>query len=99
MRTAAERFVVQLRRNEGFDPDALDELCEAIDNCGRSWVGSPSVPKSAALILAELFPAVEGCAELYPEHTHNRILEAAARVAQSVSASLDTPEGGLDPNL
>ena len=99
MRTAAERFVVQLRRNEGFDPDALDELCEAIDSCGRSWVASASVPKSAALILAELYPAVEGCAELYPEPTRTRILEAAARVAQSVSASLDTPEGGLDPNL
>jgi len=99
LRTAAERFVVPLRRNEGYDPDALDELCEAIDVCGRSWAHSPSVPKSAALTLAELFPAIDGCAWLYPDPMRQRIREAATRVAQSVSASLDSPEGGLEPDL
>lgn len=99
LRTSGERFVRQLRRNEGLDSDALDELCEAIDTCGRSWAGSPTVPKAAALILAELFPAIDGCARLYPDPVRQRILEAATRVAQCVSAGLDTPEGGLDPTL
>lgn len=99
LRVAGERFVVQLRRSEGFDPDALDELCEAIDSCGRVWAGRPTVPKFAALILAGLFPAIDGCAWLYPDPTHQRIREAAARVAQSVSASLDIPDGGPDLTL
>jgi hypothetical protein len=99
LRAAAQRFVVPLRRNEGFDPDALDELCEAIDRCGRVWSGRQAVPKLAALILAELFPAVDGCAWLYPDPMRQRILQAAARVAQSVSASLDNPDGGLEPDF
>lgn len=99
LRVAGERFVIPLRRNEAFDPDALDELCEAIDSCGRIWAASPTVPKAAALILAELFPAIDDCAWLYPDPLRQRIVEAAARVAQSVSASLDTPDGGLEPNL
>jgi hypothetical protein len=99
LRASGERFVVQLRRDEGFDSDALDELCEAIDTCGRSWAASPTVPKAAALILAGLFPAIDGCAWLYPDPMRQRILEAAARVAQGVSASLDTPDVGLDYSL
>jgi hypothetical protein len=99
LRVAAQRFVVQLRRSEGFDSGALDELCEAIDSCGRAWARSPTVPKAAALILAELFPAIDGCACLYPDPMRQRIIEAATRVARSVSASLDTPDGGLDPDL
>jgi hypothetical protein len=94
LREAAERFVLLLRR-DGFDPEVLDELCEAIDRCGRCWTRSDTVPKSAALILAELFPAIDACAWLYPEPTRQRIAEAAARVAQSVSACLDSPDGGL----
>lgn len=95
LRGAAEHFVLMLRREEGLDPEALDELCEAIDRCGRSWARSETVPKSAAQILSELFPAIEACAWLYPEPTRQRISEAAARVAQSVSACLDSADGGL----
>lgn len=96
LRTAVQRFVVPLRRSEGFEPEALDELCEAIDIFGRIWAASPTVPKAAALTLAELFPAIDRCAWLYPDPMRQRILEAAARVAQSVSASLDSPDGGLE---
>lgn len=99
LRVAAQRFIIPLRLNERFDPDALGELCEAIDRCGRAWSGQPAVPKPAALILAELFPAVDGCAWLYLDPMRQRIREAAARLAQSVSASLDNPDGGLEPDL
>jgi hypothetical protein len=99
LRVAGQRFVVPLRRNEGFDSAALDELCEAIDSFGRAWAGSLAVPKGAALTLSELFPAIDGCAWLYPDPMRQRIREAAARVCQSVSASLDSPDGGLDPDL
>jgi hypothetical protein len=99
LRAAGERFVVQLRRDEGFDSEALDELCEAIDTCGRRWAGSAVVPMTAALILAELFPAIDDCARLYPDPMQQRIRDAAGRVSHCVSASLDTPDGGLDPGL
>lgn len=94
LRESAEHFVLMLRREEGFDLEALDELCEAIDRCGRCWAHSDTVPKSAAQTLSELFPAIEACAWLYPEPTRQRISEAAVRGAQSVSAGLDSAEGG-----
>lgn len=89
LREAAERFMLPLRIGEGFDPDALDALCEQVDRCGRLWSGAPSVPKAAALILAELYPALDECAALHQDPLRLRIVHAAGRVRASVSASLD----------
>jgi hypothetical protein len=34
---AANRFVIPLRMNEGFDEQALLQLQEEIDRCGTVW--------------------------------------------------------------
>lgn len=101
MRSAAEVFLVRLRRDGDFDPEALDELCEAIDRCGRRWRSADAIPKEAALILAELYPAIHGCAWQYGETDPMRrqIVDAATRVQESIGAGLDNPRGGLDREL
>ncbi|MEU6509725.1 hypothetical protein [Streptomyces sp. NPDC046942] len=86
---AAERFVIPLRMNEGLDEQALLQLQEKIDHCGTAWREATHVPKRAALILAELHPAIEACAWLYEENMRQRIQEAGLMVSESVTAALD----------
>jgi len=86
---AADRFVIPLRRNEGFDEQALLQLLEQIDRCGTAWREEAHVPKRAALILAELHPAIEACAWLYEGNMRQRIQEAGVRVSEAVIAALD----------
>lgn len=86
---AADRFVVPLRMNEGFDEQALLRLHEEIDRCGTVWRGATQVPKRAALILAELAPSIEACAYLYEGDARRRIQEAGVMVSESVIAALD----------
>ncbi|RKE02893.1 hypothetical protein [Streptomyces sp. TLI_171] len=86
---AATRFVIALRMNEGFDKGALQELHEAIDRCGKAWRESDQVPKRGALILAELFPAIDACAWLYEGEMRQRIVEAGVLVSERVTVALD----------
>ncbi|MFG2481136.1 hypothetical protein [Streptomyces fagopyri] len=86
---AANRFVIPLRMNEGFDEQALLQLQEEIDRCGTAWREGTHVPKRAALILAELSPAIEACAWLYEDDMRQRIQEAGVMVSEAVTAALD----------
>ncbi|MFJ9352668.1 hypothetical protein [Streptomyces mirabilis] len=86
---AANRFVIPLRMNEGFDERALLQLQEEIDRCGTAWRECTHVPKRAALILAELFPAIEACAWLYDGNMRQRIQEAGAMMSEAVTTALD----------
>ncbi|MFJ8098769.1 hypothetical protein [Streptomyces griseofuscus] len=86
---AATRFVIPLRMNEGLDEQALLLLQEEIDACGTAWRKETHVPKRAALILAELHPAIEACAWLYEGDTRQRIQEAGLMVSEAVTDALD----------
>ncbi|WP_327399715.1 hypothetical protein OG194_05560 [Streptomyces sp. NBC_01288] len=86
---AATRFVIPLRMNEGFDEQALLRLQEEIDGCSTAWRNETHVPKRAALILAELHPAIEACAWLYDGDVRQRIQEAGLLVSETVVEALD----------
>ncbi|MFE2581719.1 hypothetical protein [Streptomyces sp. NPDC059378] len=86
---AAERFIGPLRLNDGFDQLALDELCRHIDRLGQEWRTAEVIPKSAALLLAELYPAISACADLYAGDERQGMIEAAVRVGERVTYALD----------
>jgi hypothetical protein len=86
---AAEGFIIPLRLNDGFDELALEELCRQIDRLGQQWRTSEVIPKSGALILSELYPAICACADLYSGDERQRMIEAAARVWERVIFALD----------
>ena len=86
---AAEGFIGPLRLNDGFDELALNELCRHIDRLGQQWRTSEVIPKSAALILSELYPAISACADLYSGDERQRMIEAAVRVGERVTFALD----------
>lgn len=86
---AADGFIVPLRLNDGFDQLALDELCRQIDRLGQQWRTAEVIPKSAALILSELYPAISACADLYTGDERQRMIDAAVRVGERVTFALD----------
>lgn len=47
------------------------------------------MPKRAALILAELHPAIEACAWLYDGDVRQRVQEAGLLVSEAVVEALD----------
>ncbi|MEV0982585.1 hypothetical protein [Streptomyces sp. NPDC049915] len=81
--------MIPLRLNEGFDEQTLVQLREEIERCGTAWRGATKVPKRAALILAELFPAIAACAWLYEGDMRQRIQEAGLMVWEAVTVALD----------
>ncbi|WP_328976256.1 hypothetical protein [Streptomyces canus] len=86
---AAEGFIGPLRLNDGFDQLALDELCSQIDRLGQQWRTAEVIPKSAALLLSELYPSISACADLYTRDERQRMIEAAVRVGERVTFALD----------
>ncbi|MEW1773843.1 hypothetical protein [Streptomyces sp. NPDC086777] len=86
---AADRFVIPLRMNGGVDEQAFLRLLEEIDRCGTAWREETHVPKRAALILAEIHPAIEACAWLYEGDMRQRVQEAGPAVSEAVTAALD----------
>ncbi|MEV6052056.1 hypothetical protein [Streptomyces sp. NPDC052107] len=93
---AAEAFIGPLRLNDGFDQLALDELCRQIDRLGQQWRTSEVIPKSVALLLSELYPAICACADLYSGDERRRMIEAAVRVGERVTYAFDpTGEPGM----
>lgn len=86
---AAEGFIGPLRLNDGFVQLALDELCRQIDRLGEQWRAAEVIPKSAALLLSELYPAISACADLYAGDERQRMIDAAVRVGERVTYALD----------
>jgi len=85
------RFLVPLRTGDGLDDLALGDLSSALRNCAAAWQGRDMIPKRAASILAELFPAVEGCAAHYDQDYARRILDSCIALHDLVVACTTEP--------
>lgn len=85
---AAEAFSVPLRTGAGVNPQRLNDLCDALRVCAREWAEAAAIPKAAANVLVDLFPAVESCSYLpfYEADEAQRIRDAAQILGDLVRA-------------
>lgn len=74
---AAREFVVGLRMREGVSEAAFQRLSSALRTCASSWEGLAEIPRRAANVLVDIFPATESSADLYDGEERNRIQEMA----------------------
>ena len=81
---AAEALLVPLRMGQGLDDQALANLELALDEFARQWRSEPLIPKRAASVLAEIWPAMEASSELYADERGPRIREEAVRLSDRV---------------
>lgn len=83
---AVEGFVVRLRQGEGFDKRRFDRLCKVLRACAKEWSQADAIPKVAANVLVDLFPAIESCSYLpfYRDGEAQRIRDAAQKIGELV---------------
>jgi hypothetical protein len=89
---AVESVLVPLRMGQGLDDIALAGLEAAIDSFADHWSGERLIPKQAAAIVAEIWPALDSCAALYDEAGSDLIRRVAARLTERVSRCFLEPE-------
>ncbi|MEZ4864109.1 MAG: hypothetical protein R3C14_22535 [Caldilineaceae bacterium] len=81
---ASEQFLVPLRMMDGFAQEKFDYLCQALRSCIVAWNNDDSIPKLAANILVDLYPATISSSYLYPEEVGAEIREHAEVLADLV---------------
>lgn len=83
---ASEAFDVPLRLGEGFDEQRFAHLCQALRACAQEWAEAEVIPKVAANVLVDLFPAIESCSYLpfYHGEEAQRIRDAAQTLGDLV---------------
>lgn len=81
---AASEFVVGLRMRDGVSEDAFQRLSSALRSCASSWEGIDEIPRRAANVLVDIFPATESSAHLYDGEERNRIQEMALELHELI---------------
>ena len=71
--SAIERLAVPLRMGDGVDEQALDDLRRTLSDAAVRWRTEDVVPKRAAALLVELYPALVGTVDLYEGGDAERI--------------------------
>ncbi|WP_043265911.1 hypothetical protein [Streptomyces sp. CT34] len=90
-----ERFDVSLRMRRGFDEMAFNQLKTALAQCAESWASSDTIPRLAANILVDIFPATEGNSPLYSGPEAEKITEAAYELQELVTECVAVDEESL----
>ena len=57
--SAASEFIIGLRMREGVSEGAFQRLSSALRSCASAWDGLDEIPRLAANVLVDIFPAVE----------------------------------------
>jgi hypothetical protein len=82
--TAAERFTVPLRMGQGIDDIAYESLRDALRMCAIAWRTEDLVPKVAANVLVDLYPAVEASSYIYGDDYGPRVRAIAEEIGDLV---------------
>jgi hypothetical protein len=91
---AAVKFTVPLRMGDGMDEIALNALRQALRRCADAWRHEVSIPKRAAHVLVDLFPAIEGDSHLYEEDYAKLVRDVALEISDLVTECV-----ALDPSV
>ena len=92
LQAAADDFLSILELNEGPSELFRARLCDLILECGNVWTGKLPIPKKAALIFSELYPAIVRYSPFADETRRQEIESAAALILECILISLD-PRG------
>lgn len=82
--SAASEFTVGLRMREGVSEAAFQRLSSVLRSCAYSWEGLAEIPRRAANVLVDIFPATESSADLYDGEERDRIQEMAFQLHELI---------------
>ena len=81
---AWQAFDIPVREGAGIDERLLENLKTALQAFAESWASSDSIPRMAANILVDIYPATESNASLYDETESEKITQAAYELHELV---------------
>jgi hypothetical protein len=91
---ASRVFDEALNERRGLDEAALRRLQSALKRCAAEWEGRHDIPRMAANVLVDLFPATQSIADAYDGDERLRIQEAAFHLQDLVMECV-----GVDPRV
>ncbi|MEU1800648.1 hypothetical protein [Streptomyces sp. NPDC019937] len=83
---ALNSLTLPLQSNEGLDEEALEKVFDTIRQCEQEWDGSSLIPRDALAELVDVYAALDGLADAYPEPARSAI-GRAARELQGLALS------------
>ncbi|MER0481034.1 hypothetical protein ABR737_22320 [Streptomyces sp. Edi2] len=83
---ALNSLTLPLRSNEGLDEEALEKVFSVLRKCEQEWDGSSLIPRDALAELVDVYAALDGLSEAYPEPVRSAI-DRAARELQGLALS------------
>lgn len=83
---AVVKVTTPLRMHDGIDEPAVERLTATLTRLAAEWAGRTEIPKGAAGVLAELYPAVFGASYGYPDDYAQRVRDLAETLFDLVSA-------------
>ncbi|MGW7487208.1 hypothetical protein [Streptomyces sp. NPDC054786] len=83
---ALDSLTLPLRSNEGLDEEALEKVFSVLRQCEQEWDGCSLIPREALAELVDLYAALNGVSDAYPEPACSAI-DRAARELQGLALS------------
>lgn len=81
-----DALTLPIRSNEGLDEEALEKVFSVLRQCAQEWDGSSLIPREALAELVDVYAALDGLSEAYPEPARSSI-GRAARELQGLALS------------
>ena len=89
-------FDLGLRFREGFSEALFARLRSSLVTCAAAWRGQDAIPRRAASILVDIFPATEANASLYEGGDRDRVMDAAFALQDHVRECVGVAESADD---
>lgn len=83
-----EKFSVPLRMMDGLDEEQFNKFCELLSLCAASWKEADSIPKIAADIFIDAYPAMTAYSHLYDEDEMQYIDQCADKMNDLIRSTV-----------
>ncbi|MBW5470330.1 hypothetical protein GPJ61_21115 [Brevibacillus formosus] len=79
-----EGLLISLRLGDGLNQKRVDEVCNILAELEVDWSGKDFIPKKAADLFVDLYPAMESSCGLYDENEGQEIMDAADKIMDRI---------------
>lgn len=77
-------LLISLRLAGGLNNDKVDKVCEVLDKLASDWEDQDTIPKKAADLFIDFYPAMESVCGLYEEDEVVEIMNAADKIMDRI---------------
>lgn len=79
-----EGILVSLRLGDGLNQDKVESICKVLEELSREWEQNDFIPKKAADLFVDFYPAMESACGLYTDEEQTIIMDAANKIMEFI---------------